>query len=112
MATLTCTNRKCLKTTSDSLLDETTNEIICSECGQPISGISDFTKRSMKGMGHVKKTQAKTSFAVKCSHCQKQGQPILKSDVPYCAYCKKQLSLSAPFMSMLKDHLKNAKEDE
>lgn len=112
MATLTCTNRGCMKTTSDSLLDEATNEIICSECGKVIEGITDFTKRSMKGMGKVKKTQSKTSYAVDCPGCHRQGQPIIIKNAICCYHCKAALNLSNPFIMMFKEYLKNSKNGQ
>lgn len=111
MATLTCTNRGCMKTTSDSLLDETTNEVICSECGRVIDGITEFTKRSMKGMGKIKKTQSKSSFAVECPKCKKQGQPIVINNKICCYNCKDPLNLSNPFIMMFKEYLKNSKHE-
>lgn len=111
MATLTCTTRGCMKTTSDSVLDESTNEVICSECGQPITGITDFTKRSMKGMGKVKKTESKTSFSIDCPKCHKRGQPILKNDNAFCAHCNELLKLSKPFIITFKDYLKNSNNE-
>jgi hypothetical protein len=115
MATLTCNNKGCYKTTSDSLLDEATNEIICSECNQPITNISDFTKRSMKGLGFVKKEQGKPAFSIDCKECGRRGQPIFKNKVPCCFMCKKELKLTDQFIKMLKEHflreMKDAKED-
>jgi len=96
-----------MKTTSDSLLDEKSNEIICSECGNPIDGITDFTKRSMKGMGHVSKSESKASFSIACPKCQKKGQPIMKNNVVTCAFCNKEIVLSAPFLAAFKDYIKN-----
>ena len=108
MATLTCTNKGCCKTSSDSLLDEKSNEIICAECGKPISGITDFTKRSMKGMGHVTKNQAKSSFTVDCPNCQKKGQPNMKNNSPVCYNCGEPLHLTEQFLTMFREHIKNA----
>ena len=112
MATLTCTNKGCMRFTTDSVLDEATNEVICSECGNPITGITDFTKRSMKGMGKVKKTESKTSFSIDCPNCKKRGQPTLKNDNAFCAHCNQPLKLSKPFILMFKDYLKNSNNEQ
>ena len=108
MATLTCTNKGCNKTTSDSLLDEEINEVICSECGQPMPGITEFTKRAMHGSNNVKRTQTKQAFVVDCPACKRRGQPILgENDVPQCLNCKAVLNLTPAFITMLKEHLRN-----
>ena len=108
MATLTCTNKGCGKTSSDSLLDEKSNMVICAECGKPIEGITDFTKRSMKGMDKVIKNQSKSSFTVDCPNCKRKGQPIMKKNAPACFNCGETLHLSEPFLLMFKEHIKNA----
>ncbi len=108
MATLTCTNRGCMKTTSDSLLDEKANVVICSECGKPIEGITEFTKRSMKGMDKVTKSQSKSSFTVDCPNCKKKGQPKMKKNKPVCYNCGESLHLTEPFLIMFREHIKNA----
>jgi len=112
MATLTCNNKGCYKTTSDSLLDEATNEIICSECNQPITNISDFTKRSMKGLGLILKKRGKPAFSVDCKKCGRRGQPIFKNKVPCCFMCKEEHALSDQFVKMLKEHLMKEMKDE
>lgn len=106
MATLTCTNRGCMKTTSDSLFDQTINEIICSECGKTITGISDFTKRSMIGLGKVQKKFSKVAFVVNCQKCQKTAQPKIKDDSFICFFCSEPLNLTKPFANAFKEYLK------
>ena len=69
MATLTCTNKGCYKTTSDSLLDTSIDEIVCSECGKPIIGISSFTKRSMIGLGKIRSKHTEKAYSVECKKC-------------------------------------------
>jgi len=106
MTTFTCMNKGCMQTSHDSLLDEATNEVICSNCGKPITDVTDFTKRSMIGLGHVKKTQAKASFAAQCHKCQKTGQPVMKNNVPVCYSCGETLKLTNQFLIMFKEYLR------
>jgi len=104
MATLTCTNKGCYKMTSDSLLDKESNEIICSECGNPIVGISEFTKRSMLGLGKVRSKHTQKAYSVECKKCTRVGQPIEEDGKFVCFHCKEPLELTSYFIKMLKDY--------
>jgi len=99
MATLTCTNKGCYKTTSDSLLDADSNEIICSECGREIKGISPFTKRSMIGLKKASKSATK-SYSVKCNKCLRSGQPEYKNGIFVCFNCGEELQLTQYFKKL------------
>ncbi len=107
MATLTCSNTGCYKMTSDSLLDEESNQVICSECGKPIENISDFTKRSMRGMGKVVKTIGKAAFCVTCKKCERRGQPSIEDNKAVCFNCKEPLALTRQFENTFREFLKN-----
>jgi len=107
MATLSCNNKGCYKTTSDSLLDEQCGEVICSECGKPITNVSEFTKRSMVGLGKVSKKQSKASFCVECRKCKRRGQPIQKDGSFLCYYCNEKLELTRQFEKMFAEYLQN-----
>jgi len=104
---LNCTNKGCFKI-QNSLLNPETNEVICGECGNPISGVSDFTKRQMKSMGEIIKSSSKESFAIKCNSCNKSGTPIIDNDKCVCKYCKKDLNVSKIYLNMLKQNVKNS----
>lgn len=104
MATLTCTNKGCYKTTSDSLLDKETNEVICSECGKPIDGISEFTKRSMIGLDKVRSKHTKQAYSVECKKCTRVGQPIEKDGEFVCFNCEEKLVITDYFKKLLKSY--------
>lgn len=104
MATLTCTNKGCGKTSSDGLLDVKLNMVICPECGKPIDGVTEFTKRSMIGLGKVRKTEINLAFVVDCAKCKKRGQPNLKGNNAFCQHCAEQLSLSLPFIKAYQEY--------
>ena len=57
--------------TTEASLDLNSNEVICNVCGDNISGISKFTKLSMKNTGDVIK-EKKRAFTFECSHCDKR----------------------------------------
>ncbi len=100
------TCKSCRKTTNDSLLDEGLDKVICSECGKPIEGITDFMKRTMRSNGQVVKGRTKKAFVVQCHRCQRHGQPIIKEDSPVCFHCGNKLNLTNEFVSMLQEFLK------
>lgn len=104
MATLTCTNKGCYKTTSDSLLDNETNEVICSECGKPMKDISPFTKRAMIGLGKVRSKYTEKAYSVECKKCTRVGQPVEKDGKFVCFNCGEPLELTEYFVKMLKEH--------
>lgn len=107
MASIYCNNKGCGKQTIDSMLDEATNEIICSACNKPILGISEFLKRALKGTGNVIKMKTNLAFLVDCKFCKKHGQPIMIQEKPSCFYCNKELQLSPQFVKMFQEYLKN-----
>ena len=104
MATLTCTNKGCYKTTSDSLLDKESNEVVCSECGKPIDGISPFTKRSMIGLGKVRLKHTDKAYSVECKKCTRVGQPKETDGEFVCFNCDEPLLLTDYFKKMLREH--------
>jgi len=111
MVTLTCDNKGCFKTTFDSLLNEETNEVICSECGKPIKGVSDFTKRMMFGNGKIIKKRAYSAYSVKCAACETNGQPkISEGDELVCFKCGEKLNLTKQFETMFREYMKNEKK--
>jgi ribosomal protein L34E len=108
MATLMCKNKGCYKTTSDSLLDKETNEVICSECGKPIEGVTDFTKRSMIGLGKVRSKYTGKAYSVECKKCTRVGQPKELNGEFVCFYCEQPLELTDYFKKLLKAYIKKA----
>lgn len=94
MAMIICTNKGCRATTYNSYLDEATNEVICSECGKTISGISEFMKRSLAGMGKIKRDRS----LVKCKKCAKSGKPVPKEGKFFCCFCGEKMNLPSVFI--------------
>lgn len=57
--------------TTDGSLNLETNEVICNTCGDPLKGISDFAKISMKNIGDIKRVNKKKAFVFPCKTCNK-----------------------------------------
>jgi len=102
---LTCNNKGCRKLT-EAKLDPETNEIICSDCGMIISGLTDFVKNTLRSnKDFVKKTKGQ-KFAVECKKCSKNSTPILIKNKYCCPECKEPLVLSRFFENALRDYIK------
>ena len=113
MTMITCTNKGCYKASTSSLLDEKSNEVICSECGKPVA-VTDFMKNSMRSSGQVLKSQANSSFSVECQKCHKRGQPSLDAkDNAICYNCGSVMLVTHQFKVVLRDYLgKKVKEEK
>lgn len=106
--TIQCDNKGCCKQ-QEALLDTSTNEVICAMCDRPIKNVTEFTKRQMKQIGQIlKEAKKQQPFSVKCNNCNKDGQPKLsQDDKAFCAFCQKEISLSKPFLMVLKKAIGN-----
>jgi len=106
-----CDNKGCGEHQTPKI-DKETNEVICDECGKPISNVTDFFKRQLISFGQiVRNEKTQRAFSVKCTKCNKEDQPILNSDGDIqCAHCKHVFGdeLSKPFKNTLKQFLRNA----
>ena len=78
-------------------------EVICAECGKDIKSVTEFAKRSMAGMGQIKRAKTKQqAFAVKCVACKQEARPVLGTkNSLLCAHCNVELNLSGPFKQSL-----------
>lgn len=108
---INCTNKGCGKY-QEPRLNTNDNEVYCSECGKIIAGISHFTKTQMKSLGQTLKPP-KSAYAIRCEKCKKEAMPKLDaSNQLACANCNNVLTnVSKPFEVLIKNALKNKKED-
>ena len=53
--------------TTDASLDVESNNAICNECGEVLSGVSKYSKLSMKTTGDIIRSKKKKAFVF---HCQ------------------------------------------
>jgi hypothetical protein len=89
---------------SEAKLNRETDEVICMECGNPITNVSPFMKRTLKSQGQVLRSVEKKPFQVDCTTCGAKRDAELVDDgkSARCATCKSALRLSAAFIHALK----------
>ena len=98
-----CENKKCKKEMRP-VVDPTTMEAECCECGQVLKNISIFMRKQMATNGQVKtKISKKVAFSVQCKPCKKEVLPEISGNDFACPLCKKVLELSASFKILLKE---------
>jgi len=98
--------KKCKRISQDSYYDKTLDEVICSECGEPIDDVPETTKRALIGIGKVINSQPKTSYMIECKACWKTSVPKLKDNELYCSDCGEKLVLTDFFKKVAIEHLK------
>lgn len=81
--------------------------VICSNCGEEITSVTTFTKRSMYSLGQVKRDHGtKKAFSIQCPSCNKKDQPILHNGNVICKHCNHSYdNLPKPYLQTLKDFL-------
>lgn len=108
-----CDRKGCGKD-QEPLLDVSTNEVICSECGGEIKSVTSFTKVQMKSMGQIKRAEKKQqAFAVKCQGCNRMAAPnISLENKILCSMCSVEiLNLPKPFEQVIRSHIKAQRKD-
>lgn len=108
-----CNNKGCGEYQAPNLNVET-NEVMCSNCGKPITSVTSFAKTQLKAMGQIVRTSKKQqAFAVECKECHNVGQPkIVKEDdqeILVCQKCGSPLLLSKPYKHVVLEFLKDSK---
>lgn len=66
---------------TNGVLNVETNEVMCTECGENISNISEFTKLSMKSIGDIYRPRKKKAFVFKCLTCKDDVEAVMKDGV-------------------------------
>jgi hypothetical protein len=82
-------NPRCKKSDgrTEGSLDVERNEVVCKLCGDDISGISSFTKQSMKQNKDIV-TTAKKAFMFDCKNCHKKVETVVVNGVAYGKDCQ------------------------
>jgi len=95
----------------EPILDPKTDKVYCSLCNQEVPNVSHFTKITMKTLKQFSKKNT-IAFGVKCQNCGKEAKPHLVNEEVSCPKCNKpHLHLSEAFKIMLKNEIKNYKQD-
>lgn len=108
-----CQHKGCMKE-QQPLLDLDTNDVLCGECGKPITTLTSFAKAQLKTLGQTTKRQkTQRAYSVKCGACQRENPPELADDKLVCRHCSKELTgLSKPFELTVRHALKNASKNQ
>ena len=103
-----CDNKGCFKQ-NEALLDVEKNEVLCGECGKPITNVTSFIKVELKHQGQIKRFNKKQqAFSVRCPFCNKEACPKLTDKKELvCSVCDKNLEqkLNKPYLSTVKEFL-------
>jgi hypothetical protein len=92
-----CTNKGCLKQ-SNALLDESSGDVICQECGKPIENVSSAMKRTLKSFGQIVRSNEKRAFMMACRNCRANREIVLDQDNnTLCKICHSLINTTASF---------------
>ena len=98
-----CNNKGCMLS-SNALFNTETKEVICQECGSPISNISDAMKRALKNFGQIVRASEKKAFMVNCHNCNANRELVLDQDnKTICKICHKQIVIHAAFRTAMEE---------
>jgi len=82
---------------SNALLNEATGEVICQECGQPITNVTDMMKRALKSFGQIVRTERK-AFMLACRACKANREVVLdQNNETVCKICHSPIQVHASF---------------
>jgi Zn finger protein HypA/HybF involved in hydrogenase expression len=84
--------------TGEAKLDVGSNEVVCEHCGNPISNITEITKRTLKSLGQVVRNKSKKPFQAFCKTCNENVSFTLDEGKTFCKKCKSALQLSPHFL--------------
>lgn len=100
-----CSNKGCGKN-SEATLDKGDNEVYCAECDQIITGISSFTKATLKSLGQTKKA-TKEAYGIKCQKCNNEQLPKVNAkNELVCKKCDGVLSVGKMFDPLVRKAIK------
>ncbi len=94
---ISCDNKGCLKG-SNALLKEDTMEVVCQECGLPITNISDSMKRALKSFGQIVRSNERKAFLLHCKSCRANRDVVLdQNNDTICKICYSLISITPAF---------------
>lgn len=107
-----CTKKGCYKST-DARFNRLTGEVICLECGSPVTNVSDYTKRTLVSIGQILRSTERKPFQVHCPTCKgKRDVLLIESGAgALCAICKEELRVSGAVLHAIKLHQAEQKEE-
>lgn len=91
---IACNNKGCLKT-SEALLNPQTMEVICQECGRPITNVTESMRRTLKSFGQVVR-EDKKAFMMACKNCKANREVVLnEKNETICGICNEPIKVHA-----------------
>ena len=100
-----CNNKGCGKE-NEATIDKTTGDVYCAACDRVITGVSSFTKATLKSLGQTKQN-VKEAFAMKCVSCKNEQLPGLNKDGKFvCRKCQKEMSVGKTFDQLVRKAIK------
>jgi hypothetical protein len=107
---VTCNNKGCLKA-SNALLNEETGEVICQECGQPITNVTGMMKRALKSFGQIIRAERK-AFLQGCRSCKANREVVLnENNETICKVCHNPIQIHEAFKLAMEEAGKLEKID-
>lgn len=107
-----CTTKGCMKE-SLALLDRQTGEVVCQECGSPISNVSRYTARTLQSLGRVLRTSERKPFQVHCQSCKgrRDVRLVEGGKGALCASCGRELNVSAAVLHAIRLHQESGDDE-
>lgn len=102
-----CDNKGCHKL-NEPLLHVETNEVVCSECDQPINSVTAFAKTTLRTIGQIYRGEPKQkkAFAIKCQSCQKVNTPKVETGKQLvCPHCGEPSTVAGPMKQVILNSL-------
>lgn len=98
---ISCDNKGCYKT-SNALLDRETNNVVCQECGNPISNVSESMRRTLVGFGQIVRTEQRKGFLMACKSCNANRQVVLNQHGDtICKQCYTPIAVQRAFLAAM-----------
>lgn len=100
---ITCDNKGCYKTTN-ALYDLESKNVICQECGNAVTNVSETMKRALSSFGQVVRTEQRKGFLMACKTCNANRQIVLNQHGDtICKQCHSPISVQRAFLSAMEN---------
>lgn len=116
---ISCDNKGCFKT-SNALYDPDTKNVICQECGNPVTNVSASMKRTLSSFGQIVRTEQRKGFLMACKKCNANRQVVLNQHGDtICKQCHSPIAVQKAFLAAMEStgalervHVEQAKATE
>lgn len=85
--------------TSNALLDESTMDVVCQECGDAVSNVSEAMKRTLKSFGQIVRSEQRKAFMLACRNCNANREVVLDyNNKTLCKTCHEPVTVHPAFL--------------